>query len=286
MVAPRMMFANAAALGALYVVLSPRVAKPLYRPILFHPDPYPSGNYNVDAIENVSRKEVFFDSLDGTKLHGWWFSSADASRTIIFSHGNAGNLTYRIGLVKLLLQAGASVFLYDYRGYGLSEGLPDVKGICADACAAYDYVVQQQGVAPETIVLYGESLGAAVACQVSTVRPSAGLIVQSGFCSLRRISSEVLPWMRLYPSWLFPQPNLDNLSLLKRSHPPLLILHGKRDTIVPFSHAEEVFQEASEPKRLVLLSTANHSDISIMEPVAYVEAIRDFLSSLPQSKST
>ena len=280
MIGQKIMVSNFAALGVLYLALSPRVCTPLYGAMLFHPDKYPSGNYQIEVVDHVMRKEVFFPALNGKKLHGWLFSKPGTKHVILFHHGNAGNLTYRLALVGLLMQAGSSVFLYDYQGYGLSEGSVSLQGICDDGLAAYDFLVKDEGYAPQQIILYGESLGAGVACQIAAKRPSAGLILQSGFASLQRISKEVLPFVRIYPSFLFPRPELDNLQVLSQEHPPLLILHGRLDTLVPFSHAQELYELAKDPKQLVQLPNAGHNDISGMEPQLYLEAVRGFLASL------
>ena len=186
--------AGAVTLGAIYLGLAPRVATPLYRSMLFHPDRYPAGNYDLDSIEGISRKDVFFTSADGTRIHGWYFALPGAGKTILFHHGNAGNVSSRAPLIRLLLLAGASVLIYDYRGYGLSEGIPSVKGICDDGCAAFDYLTEVEGVNHDEIINYGESLGCAVACQVCTVRRGCALILQSGFSSLRKIGISVCPW--------------------------------------------------------------------------------------------
>lgn len=203
-----MLVGEALTLALMYLGLSPRIATPIYRPLLFRPAKYPEGNYDVTSIDGVTRREVFLRSADGTKIHGWYFPRPGADKTILFHHGNAANLTTRVNLIQLLLKAGASVFIYDYRGFGRSDGKTSLKGICDDGCAAFDYLVNNEGILNRDIINYGESLGAGVACQVSTVRHGAGLILQSGFCSLRRIGSEVYPWLRLYPAFLFPQPDL------------------------------------------------------------------------------
>ncbi|HEY9867785.1 MAG TPA: alpha/beta hydrolase [Candidatus Obscuribacterales bacterium] len=278
----RRLLSPVAALGALYVALSPRVFVSLYGSMLFKPDRFPAGNYECDSLNGLTRKEVFFPAPDGRQLHGWLFRREDTRWVILFNHGNAGNLTYRLGLVKLLIEAGGSVFLYDYRGYGLSEGSPSLKSVCEDGLAAYDYLVTEQQFAPEDVVIYGESLGCGVACHTSRYRGSAGLILQSAFTSLSRIGKHVLPLLRIYPEWLFPRPELNNLVALQGRHPPLLIFHGKLDTLVPFSHAEELYAQASEPKTLVPLPTTGHNDISGTEPELFKASLSKFLRSLPE----
>lgn len=284
MLSLEMLLGDGLAVALIYAGLSPRIATPIYRSMLFHPTKYPEGYYDMGSLDGIIPQDVFFTSADRTKLHGWLFKSPGANKTIVFHHGNAANLTTRLGLIQLQLRAGSSVFIYDYRGFGRSKGLPYLKGICDDGCAAFDYLVEHEGVSPENIINYGESLGCGVACQVSTVRHGGGLILQSGFCSLRRIGGEVVPWVRIYPRLLFPQPDLDNISVVKQKHPPLLILHGMKDAVVPFEHGEEMARQASDPKTFVQFPQANHNDISIVEPDRYEGALRDFLASVGSAK--
>lgn len=269
---------GAAALGVLYLVLSPRIASRLYGGVMFHPHQFPDDLELLD-IEGVNREEIFFVS-NNLRLHGWYFHVPKSTKTLLFSHGNTGNILNRETMIGLQLKAGYSVFIYDYRGYGRSEGSASVFGIVADGCAAYDYLIQQRDLKPEQIVLYGESLGAAVACQIAARRECAGIVLQSGFSSLRQIGLETMPFIRIYPKFLLPQPELDSAALLERDHPPLLIIHGKKDTVVPFTHADEIYRRASEPKQFVPLTRCGHNDICYLAADEYVGALRTFAGSL------
>lgn len=274
-----------AALGALYVALSPRVAEPLYMPALFQPDGFPACDYHSNSLHDIKPKEVFFATYNNKLLHGWYYILPNATKTVIVHHGNAGNLTHRLGGLKLILKGGASVFIYDYQGFGLSQGTPTLQGISEDGRAAFDYLVKYENVPSEQIVNYGESLGSAVACQVSATRNSAGIILQSGFTSLSQASYEVVPFVRIYPSWLFPQPELDNVSILSKEHAPLLLLHGKKDVVIPFTHSESLYTQATDSKTLVPLPAAGHSDIPEVEPHRFHAAIAAFLARLPGVKT-
>ena len=278
MILLRLAFLPAALLGALYIALSPRFAIRFYHPFLFHPDKYPNGNWEVEEINGIKKEEVFFRSANGKKLHAWHFSAPGADKTIIFNHGNAGNLTTRLATIEALLQTNASVFVYDYQGYGLSEGAPSLSSICDDGRAAYDYLVLERLRPADKILLYGESLGAGVACEISTTRRCAGIILQSGFSSLERIGKEVLPAVRLYPSALYPSPRLDNLSILKRPHPPLLLLHGDNDPVVPINHSRQIFEEALEPKSFTILEGSNHGDTAVLNSEKFRQSLISFLS--------
>ncbi|MBI4532878.1 MAG: alpha/beta hydrolase [Candidatus Melainabacteria bacterium] len=275
-----MVISNLAALGVVYAALSPRIATHLYGAMLFHPDKHPLGNYQIEQINGFERQEIFFAGVNGKQLHGWLFKNPATSKVILFSHGNAGNLTYRVELIRLLLTCGASVFVYDYQGYGMSKGNPSLKGICHDAQAAYDYLVNEQKVPAHSIILYGESLGGGVACELASRRPCAGIILQSAFVSLRRIGIEALPFVCIYPSWLFPKPELNALAFLQNEHPPVLILHGQRDEVVPFAHAQELYEQGNGAKYFAPLPNAGHSDLAEMEGEAYAKAVSAFLSRI------
>jgi len=249
--------------------------------MLFHPVLGGDEWSDVPEIAGVKGKDVYFQTHDSCKLNGWYYKLPGAKYTILFSHGNAGNLYTRLPSIQALLNAGASVFVYDYRGFGKSEGhKPDIRGICDDGCAAHDYLVEKEAVDPDTIVLYGESLGVGVTTQVSTMRHARGMILQSGFASLPRISREHMPVLWMYPRLLFPDPPLDSLAILKRPHPPLLLVHGVLDTVVPIAHADDLFRHAAEPKQYIRLTTCGHGDIATTNPEEYSSALRQFLGSL------
>lgn len=267
-------------LAALYLGLAPRVAKGIYTNMLFRPHPYPEGDYNSKSIAGVHYEDVYFSSTDGTSLHGWYFEQPGSDFVVLMSHGNTGNIAGRPALLESILKTGASMLVYDYRGYGRSDGLPSVEGVIDDACAAYDYLVDVLGYNPEKIVFYGESIGAAITCQLSTKRKPKGMILQSGFSCITKISKHHLPLMHVYPAALFPQPLLDSVSVLKKQHPPLLIVHGHRDIVVPVSHAKELYASAIGKKLLADFPEAGHSDIPLIAQERFVGVMREFVEDL------
>ena len=129
-------------------------------------------------------------------------------------------------------------------------------------------------------MIYGESLGAGIASYLSQVVPACGLVLQSGFVSLRRIGGEHLAPLKAYPSWLFPQPHLDNVSVVKQNHPPLLVIHGLKDGTIPFAHAEEIFKHALEPKTFVRLPNSDHIDLYLQDAETFCLGLKRFLDTL------
>lgn len=282
---PRLALGSASLLAALYVGLSPRVAQNLYLRRLFRPYPFPEGSWDIREIGGIERQDCWFRAVDGSRLHGWLFEVPGAERVILFSHGNTGNITGRLSGIAQMLRAGASVFIYDFRGYGRSKGRPSVRGICEDGVMAFDYLLKERNYRPSQIVLYGESLGTAVAADTAAQRPCAGIILQSGFTSLRSIGIKAMPLTKIYPNFMFPSPRLDSAQLMERNKRPLLVIHGVKDAVVPFSHGEELFLRATEPKTFVTLPECAHSDICAVAPDKYMQAIRDFLQSLPTERA-
>lgn len=276
---PKLVLGSASLIAA-YFLFSPRVAKGLYNAMLFRPYRFPEGDYQSGHINEVRYEDTYFSSSDGTKLHGWFFRQENATYTILMSHGNTGNIAGRPNLISALLKTGANLFIYDYRGYGRSEGTPTVSGVIDDGCAAFDYLVNEKQIPSSEIILYGESLGVAITCQISSRRKAQGMILQSGFASLPRIGREHVPLMKMYPASLFPQPLLDNISILKKEHPPLLIVHGHKDIVVPFMHGQDLFKAASGKKFLVEFPDCEHSDIPTVASEKFVAAMADFLKGL------
>jgi hypothetical protein len=176
---------------------------------------------------------------------------------VLHCHGNAGNVADRVPHARLLAAAGFDVLLFDYRGYGRSRGRPGERETYADAGAARDALLARAGVDPARVLYLGESLGAAIALNLAIAHPPAGLILQSPFTSVRDIARFHYPYV---PRPLVPDA-YPSLRLISGLRAPLLILHGTRDTVVPFMHGEALFHAAPEPKRLEVFPDAGHNDM-------------------------
>jgi fermentation-respiration switch protein FrsA (DUF1100 family) len=262
-----------------YIVLSPIIAAPLYNLMLFHPTM--SGPFGAHKILGTDIQNEFFCSKNGARLHAWYLQAPHSKCVVLISHGNGGNLTNRIPLIAMFLRCGISIFIYDYEGYGRSAGSPSVDKICEDGSAAYDYLLGQKGYRGENIVVFGESLGSGVACQLAEQRPVAGIILQSAFSSLRDLAQQKILWLRLYPACLFPKQQLNNADILRQPHSPLLLVHGKRDRLIPVAHSEEIYHVASQPKAFAELPDAGHNDIYDTNFEQYRSAVQQFLLGLP-----
>ena len=189
----------------------------------------------------------------------------------------------------MLLQSGYSVFIFEYRGFGESEGTPSkhpsIESICQDGVFAFDYLIYDLGYKASDVTVYGESLGAGgVAACITQTRPMRGLILQSGFASMKRMGEHLMPMLKAYPRWLYPKVHMDTERTLSKSHPPLLILHGMKDEVIPFAHAELLYKAASGIKRLVALPHSMHRFIWHTDQGTYVQAVNDFRLSLVQQQ--
>jgi uncharacterized protein len=265
-----------------YVFFSPPVLTAVNGGMLLFPIP-PGEEYKFDTINGVKRQDVFFANKAGNKLHGWFFqSSRPDAPVVLFCHGNAGNIGHRLLFVHYLMNAGASVFLFDYRSFGRSEGIKSLSGLVEDCQSAFDYLTGERKIPACRIVIYGESIGGGPACMLASTRQSAGLILDSTFTTLMRIARKKISAFGIYPDFLQPIPAFDNTAVLAGKHVPVLIIHGKKDEIMPFSEAESNFAAASQPKALLALPNSEHNN---KDPdfKLYEDGVRKFLNSIKES---
>ncbi len=262
-------------LGALYVMLRWFEHSQVYHPTRgFDAEP---------AAFGLRAEDAAFQAADGVKLHGWFFPALTDSATnnlvFLVSHGNGGNISHRLGQARGLLQTGAAVFLYDYRGYGRSAGRPSEKGTYLDAQAAGAWL-RQKGFAATNIISYGESLGGAVAAELAVSEPVGGLVLQSTFTSVPNLGSELFPWLPV--RWL-GTIKYDTLSKLPRVTVPVLVMHSRRDSLIGFQHAERNFTAARDPKFFAEL-LGDHND-PVWEEPAYAAAVGKFLEAIKLSQA-
>jgi fermentation-respiration switch protein FrsA (DUF1100 family) len=226
--------------------------------ITFHPIRFSS---NDEWVKPAAATDVWFRTSDNENLNGWFFSSVTqpARATIIYFHGNGGNISNLGWVGERLAARGFDVLLFDYRGYGKSSGRSySEQGIYSDADAAYDYLVNTRGVQPAHIVLYGQSLGTTAVADVASRRPCGAIILESGLSSGRDMIAKLLP-NALHWVHFFTLNRFDSARKLGFVHCPVLVTHGDPDPVIPTAQGRALFAVANEPKQLLIFSGSGHN---------------------------
>ena len=245
---------------------------------LVFPKPrFSSGDWNPTWIEYDN---VTFFSADGTKLHGWYVKHPQPKAIVLFCHGNFEHVANTAhDLQRLRDEMQVSVFAFDYRGYGRSEGKAEEHGVIADGHAAMEWLIEREKVKPTDIVIIGRSLGGAIAVDVAAAKGARGLVLQSTFASAPDVAASAYPWI---PVRLLMHTKLDSLSKIRNYDGPLLQTHGSADGIVPIKSGRRLFNAAaSDTKKFVEVKGGGHNDAQYHP--RYWKALRDFLWGLPQS---
>lgn len=245
---------------------------------VYHPDSWQEQDWK--ARSGLPLEDVWFQSSDGTKLFGWYVEQGATSAVVLWCHGNAGNIINRLENLRELYRLGLSVFLFDYRGYGRSHGSPSEEGLYQDAFGAYDYLTRTRMIRPERIVLFGRSLGAAVAAEVASHKPAAGLILESAFPSIEAVAKFHYGGVPVH--WLLSAEfrlidRLPQLSL------PKLIVHGDQDDIIPIELGREVFEAAKPPKSFYVIKGADHNNSYYVGGEPYFRRFMDFIQAAIRS---
>jgi hypothetical protein len=226
----------------------------------------------------TSAQDVWLKSNDGVRLHGWLFKSREpaAFATIIYFHGNGGNIGNAGWVGESLSSRGFDVFLLDYRGYGRSAGDAGAEaGLNADADAAYEYITKTRAVPPSRVVIYGQSLGTAVAVDLSSRQDSAALVLESGFSSASDLASNVIPVLPRFLHFL-AKNRFESKRKLSSIRCPVLIVHGEPDLTIPTEHGRILFNAANEPKKLLIVPGAGHNVFGSLGD-EYLDQVVDFL---------
>lgn len=270
-----------AGVALLYFLFAPGLNQQFTSQILFHPDKRAGHVAILEKINDVKGEEVFFTAEKGKnageeppQLNGWIYKNPKSNVIVIFNHGNTGNVAYRIWKSESILRSGASLFLYDYRGYGRSDGYPTVEGVVQDGLAAFDFLVKTKGYEPGSIVLYGESLGTAVCTEVARQRNCGGIIYQSAPASAESLCKEQAPLLQIYPHFLFFK-GLENEHYVRGSHAPLLFVACEEDEYVPFQETVDLYTGATAPKELLRLPQSSHNNFS-KDLQLYEKAMTEF----------
>jgi len=224
-------------------------------------------------------EEISFDTPDGLRLSGWFAppTATVAHATVLVFNGNAGDRSFRAPLAAALNQAGVSVLLFDYRGYGRNPGRPSETGLVTDARAARAYVVSRDDVDAGRLVYFGESLGAAVAVALALEHSPAALVLRSPFTSLTDMGRLYYP---LLPTNLLLRDRFDSLGQIGHLACPVLIVAGDQDRIVPLDQSGRLYAAAQEPKRFVLIRGADHNDFDLLAGGQLLDEVTRFVGDV------
>ncbi len=267
----------ATVIAFLYVFLSP-FNSPLYELIMFPCPDFRTPDVSKMLISlrpyGIDASEIEFKSLNGKVLRGLFLEKKGSKRVFLFSHTKGNNAYFQIEKARCMCAFNASVFLYDYQGFGKSEGRMSVNNSCDDALAAYDYLQKVRNYSAENIIAVGQSYGSGVSGQLCKRRKLAAVIMLSGFSSLSSAGKKSLLWLQAYPDAAFPKQDLDNVEVFSKPHPPLLIVHGDQDRVISVEEAKRLFAKAIEPKQLLILRGGH---CSFGDGADFAVCVSDFL---------
>lgn len=222
---------------------------------------------------DLTVQDVWMTSTNGTRIHGWWILHPQATKTLLFCHGNAGNLSHRIGMIREWHRRfHMNVMIFDYQGYGRSEGSPTEQGTYDDARAAWDYIRHVQQIKPQQIVILGRSLGGSIAAQLATQVKPAALILDSPFSSFVDVAQAHFSWLPV--RWI-ARFRYTTTAYLKQRTCPLLVIHSPDDEVIPITLGRRCFEQAPEPKHFLQIQ-GNHNDGFYISMSAYFQGVQAF----------
>ncbi len=236
-----------------------------------------TGNvYRTPEVYGWDYDDVRVVSAEGEQTHGWFIKAREPRGTVLFSHGNAGNIADRLESASLFLKLGLNVLVYDYGGYGLSTGRPSEERACADIRAMWDYLTGTRGTEPGEIVLFGRSLGGGMTADLATSVKPAAVILESTFTSIPDRAAEMFPWL---PMRSLIRVEFDNAGKVPLITSPLLIVHSRDDSLIPFRHGQRLFELAREPKQFLEIR-GEHNEGFVVSMETWLDGLDSFLTPL------
>jgi fermentation-respiration switch protein FrsA (DUF1100 family) len=249
-----------------------------YQPkLVFHPH---SEIEATPALISLDYEELTLTTSDGIAVNAWWVPHPAARASVLFLHGNAGNISHRLDSIQIFHDLGLSVLIFDYRGYGKSTGTPSEQGTYIDAETAWDYLIEKKKIEQEQIIIFGRSLGGAVASWLAERHLPAGFIMESSFSSIADIGKHYYPYLPTSLLARIKYPSIDRISNIRS---PILIIHSKDDEIIPYSHSERLFTEAIKEKtaqKTLLEINGGHNEGFILSGKKYSDGLDKFISDI------
>jgi hypothetical protein len=238
---------------------------------------YPVGElYQTPADWGMEYEDVTLLTDDDIQLHGWFIPHPQAGQVLLFFHGNAGNISHRRDSIEIFHRLGLNVLIIDYRGYGNNEGNPGEQGFYRDAAAAWRFLIEEKAYPPDQIVIFGRSLGGAVAAKLASGVKAHGLILESTLSSAKDFARAVF---KVLSRLVVMRYTFDTADSIRRVNCPVLVLHSPDDEIMPFQLGEKVFNAANQPKRFVRMRGDHNNGFLLTQP-AYEQALNSWLQTL------
>lgn len=225
------------------------------------------------ADAKLTYENVSIETADGVRLSGWWVPAEMPRGTVLFCHGNGGNIAGCLDTLLIINRLGLNAFIFDYRGYGYSDGSPTEKGTYLDAEAAWYYLVMKRRITPQQIIIWGRSLGGAIAARTAAKHPAGIVIVESSFTSLKDLVDYRFSWV---PSWLLANYAYDTRYYLEQVDVPVLVIHSPDDEIIPFQHGKNLYDSIKGPKAFLEIK-GSHNRGFIDSMAVYESSISDFI---------
>ncbi|MDW7773240.1 MAG: alpha/beta hydrolase [Desulfobulbaceae bacterium] len=248
----------------------------LQEKLLFYPN-LPGRELRASPADiGLDYESVAITTGDNIRLHGWFIRAREEKGTLLFFHGNAGNISHRLDSIRIFTSLGLSVLIIDYRGYGQSQGKISEKGTYLDAEAAWRYLTEEKKIVPQEIILFGRSLGGAIAAVLAAKHPPGGLILESVFTSVPEMAARYYP---VFPVRLLARFRYDTRTALASVFCPVLIIHSPDDEIIPFENGRILFETAREPK-FFLEIRGSHNEGFVASGPLYQQGLQDFVNEI------
>ncbi len=235
--------------------------------------------YTPDEL-SLDFEDVFFNTEDGLLLNGWYIPAPNATFTVLFCHGNGGNIMHRLDTLNIFYNLGLNCFIFDYRGYGKSKGKPNEQGIYLDAKAAYKWLTNQKKIPPQKIIIFGRSLGGSIAAYLAAKLKCRCLALESTFTSYVDMGRKFYPYM---PVRWFARFSYRTIDYIKKVTCPVLIIHSRNDELVPFEFGQELYQAANDSATFVEIN-GNHNDGFLVSAEKYKTTWADWIKTMKKKK--
>jgi len=260
------------ALGLLVLALTGCVASYIY---------YPERDIRLTPRSvGLTYTDVTMQTSDGVTINAWWVPAKNPRATVLFCHGNGGNISYYLETLKVVNRLELCALIFDYRGYGRSTGKPSEKGTYLDAEAAWNYLTQAQKIAPGQIIVWGRSLGGAIAARTAARHPAGMLILESSFTSIPEVARAHIAWL---PAWVMARYRYETVRYLAQVTVPTLVIHSPEDEITPFAHGKKLFENLPGPKAFLEIK-GSHNQGFIDSLALYESGIDAFIDTYIEPK--